>query len=516
MTEPIVTQLSPTQAIAYQGVLDLATRQEPLIGLTTRSGSGRSTILRNVAAQLEAPLVTLAEVLDKVGGFHPLQLEEGLAQVFLEPLAHSDLVVMDDLHVVADVCNHCFYRARPNLLQLALEAVLACLNGVGKQLILGLRNEAPAPMHQRCLYVKMSPLEPRDFRFFFLAMLGARAGSLDYERVHRFVPRLDVHQMKYASRLWPDGQPLDTGAFLDFLEQQALASNVDTGKVEAVSLDALHGVDEVIRSLEVDVIVPMERPDLADQLGLEPKRGVLLYGPPGTGKTTIGRALAHRLRSKFFLIDGTVISGTHDFYGKIHQVFEGAKANAPSVLFIDDSDLLFEDSDETGLYRYLLTMMDGLESVENGQVTVILTAMNIGSLPPALIRSGRVELWLHMDLPNSSARTAILKDLLQRVTAYMQSADLGSVVERAEGFTGADLKRVVADAVNLYGYDVAGQRKPAEPLAYFNEAIDRLTKHRQQLEAAPAFTAEHHGPASRRRQGYYAAMAALSRLNAAE
>jgi SpoVK/Ycf46/Vps4 family AAA+-type ATPase len=257
----------------------------------------------------------------------------------------------------------------------------------------------------------------------------------------------------------------------------------------------------------------MERPDLAEQLGLEAKRGVLLYGPPGTGKTTIGRALAHRLRSKFFLIDGTVISGTQDFYRKIHRIFEGAKENAPSVLFIDDSDLLFEDSDETGLYRYLLTMLDGLESIENAQVTVILTAMNIGSLPPALIRSGRIELWLLMELPDAAARAAILQDRLQQVTPYLQITDIAPIVERTEGFTGADLKRVVTDAVNLYGYAVANQHEPREPLAYFHEAIGRLAEHREQLESAPSFTGDHHGSASRRRQGYYAAMAALARVN---
>ena len=98
------------------------------------------------------------------------------------------------------------------------------------------------------------------------------------------------------------------------------------------------------------------------------KRGVLLYGPPGTGKTTIGRALAHRLRGKFFLIDGTFIAGTQNFYNRISQVFEAAKDNAPSVIFIDDADAIFEDGEEQALYRYLLTMLDGLESESAGRV----------------------------------------------------------------------------------------------------------------------------------------------------
>ena len=80
---------------------------------------------------------------------------------------------------------------------------------------------------------------------------------------------------------------------------------------------------------------------LATELGIKPKRGVLLAGPPGTGKTTVGRALAHRLKSKFFMIDGTFITGTQNFYGRSHQVFESAKQNPPCIIFIDNSDVIF-------------------------------------------------------------------------------------------------------------------------------------------------------------------------------
>src|SRR5262249_25041006 len=254
-----------------------------------------------------------------------------------------------------------------------------------------------------------------------------------------------------------------------------------------------HGIEDVKKSLEIDVINPLEHPDLAEKLGLEAKRGVLLYGPPGTGKTSIGRALAHRIRNKFFLIDGTVISGTRDFFQRIHNIFSAAKDNAPSVLFIDDSDLLFEDSDDTGLYRYLLTMLDGLESDGAARVTLLLTAMNLGSLPPALVRSGRVELWLKMDLPDATARAAILNDRLRRCPEPLRAVDSGALAERCDGLTGADLKRVVGDALNLFGYHVAQSVPLLEPLRYFEEAIARLAHSRAQIAAAPQVTDAHHG-----------------------
>src|SRR5205814_3689985 len=133
--------------------------------------------------------------------------------------------------------------------------------------------------------------------------------------------------------------------------------NVDLEEVQQVSLEDVKGCDYVIRSLVANIVVPLERDDLATELGLKPKRGVLLAGPPGTGKTTIGRALAHRLKGKFFLIDGTVIAGTGKFYETVKRVFDAAARNAPSVIFIDDTDLIFEGDEDRGFYRYLLTML---------------------------------------------------------------------------------------------------------------------------------------------------------------
>jgi hypothetical protein len=186
-----------------------------------------------------------------------------------------------------------------------------------------------------------------------------------------------------------------------------MTSNVDLAEVQAVDLRSLKGLDDVIESLEANVVLPFENDRLATELRIKPKRGVLIIGPPGTGKTTVGRALAHRLKSKFFLIDGTFITGTRDFYEKIRNVIEAAKQNSPSIIFIDDSDVIFETGKEQGLYRYLLTLLDGIESDSSGQVCVMMTAMDVGGLPPALIRSGRIELWLETRLPDAMARAQV-------------------------------------------------------------------------------------------------------------
>jgi transitional endoplasmic reticulum ATPase len=241
-----------------------------------------------------------------------------------------------------------------------------------------------------------------------------------------------------------------------------------------------------LRNLEINIVLPLENDELAGRLRLRSKRGVLLYGPPGTGKTTVGRALAHRLKGKFFLIDGTFIAGSHDFYNRINHVFEAAKDNAPSVIFIDDADAIFADGEERGLYRYLLTMIDGLESESAGRVCVMLTAMNVAHLPPALVRSGRVELWLEMKLPDAEARGQILVDYLRNLPEELRGADAPRLIAATDGFTGADLKRMVEDGKAIYVYDKTKGAEVRPITDYFLRAIETVKENKQHYEAAEA------------------------------
>jgi len=274
--------------------------------------------------------------------------------------------------------------------------------------------------------------------------------------------------------------------FIDYLRSQKLASNVDLEEVQAVDLRDLKGVDDVLQNLETSIVLPLENDALASQFKLRSKRGVLLYGPPGSGKTTVGRAMAHRLKGKFFLIDGTFIAGTSEFYNRINQIFESAKDNSPAIIFIDDADAIFEDGEERGLYRYLLTMLDGLESESSARVCVMMTAMNVASLPAALIRSGRVELWLEMKLPNEEARTQILTRHIGELPPELPKVDVAALIPATEGFTGADLKRLVDDGKTLYAYDKAKRIELKGPTEYFLKAVEGVRENKERYAEAEA------------------------------
>ena len=355
--------------------------------------------------------------------------------------------------------------------------------------VFAVEEDAPEPIGRRAQTCEIAEFTPADYQAICSAYLGITAESLDYERIHRFAPALNAHQLKTACFCTRSTQELDTDRFVEYLAARNLTSNVQIKEVAAVDWKDLKGVDDVIRALDAKIAFPLEDYQAAAEFQLKPKRGVLLAGPPGTGKTTIGRALAHRLKSKFFLIDGTLIAGTTNFYCEINKIFEAAKRNAPSIIFIDDADVLFEGDNKAGIYRYLLTMLDGLESVSTERICVMMTAMEVSSLPAALVRSGRIELWLETRLPDEAARRNILCERVAVLPLPLGAVDTDALARASRGLTGADLKAAVEDAKLLYAYEWTHGKDTRPVEDYFLEAIAAIrTNRRNYARRKPAET----------------------------
>jgi len=448
-------------------------------------GMGKSTILKQLHAAHGGALLTAAEFLVQLEARHPLAIEEAFLATIRRAFASTNLVIFDDLHLIAKVDSGCGSYPRPGLQDAPAETLLAEAAAAGKTLVFAANCQAPAPISRLAWCFGIREFAAADYAEICRAYLEPEvAARLDYGKIHRFASRLNAGQLRRAC-IWlgRHGTP-GTEEFIEYLRSAGLASNVQLGEVQKVDLRDLKGIDDLIASLEANVVLPLENDSLAEELDLKPKRGILLAGPPGTGKTTVGRALAHRLKSKFFLVDGTFIAGTAGFYQGISHVFEAAKQNAPSIVFIDDTDVIFEEGEEYGLYRYLLTMLDGLESASSGRVCVIMTAMDVGSLPAALVRSGRIELWLETRLPDEEARAAILREHLGKLPAPLGRADPSGLAVQTEDLTGADLKRVVEDGKVLFAYDkVRGLGlRPAEE--YFLTAVRTVRDNKRCYEDA--------------------------------
>jgi transitional endoplasmic reticulum ATPase len=130
--------------------------------------------------------------------------------------------------------------------------------------------------------------------------------------------------------------------------------------------------------------------------------------------------------------------------------------------------------------------LDGLESQSAGRVCVMMTAMDVGNLPPAMVRSGRIELWLEMRLPDEKARAAILSMHLSQLPAPLAQVDSPQLVSATEGFTGADLKRLVEDGKTLYAYDRANGRPLRLPTEYFLAAVETVRANKERYAVAEA------------------------------
>ncbi|MBV9157790.1 MAG: AAA family ATPase [Acidobacteriaceae bacterium] len=452
--------------------------------LQGETGRGKSTVLAEIHREFGGAVLKISDLLNKTGRKHPLALEESFFELVLAALKRHHLVIVDDFEFLQGVvcCSHAYPRMR--WIDAASLALCDYANRNGKKIAFSNNGSLPGPFFERAIQAAIARFRIEDYQVLVGNWLGDQARALDFAKIFRFAPKLNAHQLKAACDWVRAEADINTATFIEYLRSRRLTSNVDLEEVQQVSLRDLIGVEEVIRSLEIHIALPLENDKLATEMNLRPKRGVLLYGPPGTGKTTVGRALAHRLKGKFFLIDGTFIAGTGDFFARVHQVFEAAKENSPAVIFIDDADAIFEGGEQQGLYRYLLTMLDGLESESAGRVCVMMTAMDVGNLPLALVRSGRVELWLEMKLPDSGARHIILNQHLACCGGIFVPGEYDAVIAATEKFTGADLKRVVEDAKGLFAFGRATGVETSDPEQYLLQAVQSVTVNKKRYAEA--------------------------------
>jgi ATP-dependent 26S proteasome regulatory subunit len=134
-------------------------------------------------------------------------------------------------------------------------------------------------------------------------------------------------------------------------------------------------------------------------------------------------------------------------------------------------------------------MLDGLESESAGRICVMMTAMNVANLPPALTRSGRVELWLEMKSPDAEARGVILSQRIGELPEELRSVDMAGLTSATEGFTGADLKRLIEDGKAIYAYDKAKRLDLKSPTDYFLQAVKGVRENKQRFAEAEAHAA---------------------------
>ncbi len=243
--------------------------------------------------------------------------------------------------------------------------------------------------------------------------------------------------------------------------------------------DDIGGLEEQIREIKEAVELPLTRPDLFTAVGILPPKGVLLYGPPGTGKTLLARAVAHETQAQFLRVVGSELVQKYIGEGArlVRELFELAKKNSPSIIFIDEIDAIGAmrsegttsgDREVQRTLMQLLAEMDGFES--RGDVKIVAATNRIDILDHALLRPGRFDRIIEIPLPNIEGRASIM-EIHSENMALDSGVDLHEVAVLTEGKNGSELRAVCTEA----GMFAIRAERTMVYQSDFIKAIDKVT-----------------------------------------
>ena len=244
-----------------------------------------------------------------------------------------------------------------------------------------------------------------------------------------------------------------------------------------ITFQDVAGLNEAIEELQ-EIKEFLEAPQKFQAMGAKIPKGVLLFGPPGTGKTLLARAVAGEAGVPFFSISGSDFVEMFVGVGasRVRDLFEQAKSNAPSIVFMDEIDAVgrhrgaglgggHDEREQT--LNQLLVEMDGFDI--KGGVILIAATNRPDILDPALLRPGRFDRQIVVDRPDLNGRTGILK-VHTRGKPLASDIDIEVLARRTPGFTGADLANVVNEAALL----AARFSRSEISMTELEEAIDRV------------------------------------------
>ena len=250
-----------------------------------------------------------------------------------------------------------------------------------------------------------------------------------------------------------------------------------TGQNPTVTFLDVAGQDEAKQEL-AEIVEFLKYPEKFAALGARIPHGVLLVGAPGTGKTLLARATSGEAGVPFFSISGSEFVEMFVGVGasRVRDLFDQAKKNAPAIVFVDEIDAVgrqrgaglggSHDEREQTLNQ-ILVEMDGFDS--NANVIVVAATNRPDILDPALLRPGRFDRQVTLDLPDVKGRRAVL-DVHVKGKPLDTDVDLEKVAKQTPGFSGADLSNLVNEGAIL----AARRNKKRIGMPDLNEAVDRV------------------------------------------
>ncbi|WP_406536349.1 proteasome-activating nucleotidase [Methanobrevibacter sp.] len=214
------------------------------------------------------------------------------------------------------------------------------------------------------------------------------------------------------------------------------------------------GLESQIIEIKETVELPLKHPEIFEEIGIDPPKGILLKGPPGTGKTLLAKAVANETNARFIKLVASEF--VNKFLGEgaryVREVFELAREKTPAIIFIDEIDAIgtrrteSHTGGEREVHRTLMQLLAELDGFDQrGDVGIIAATNRADILDEALLRPGRFDRTIEVPLPNEESRKDILKIHTKRMKLDKE-LDFDKLSASTEGLSGADLKAVCTEA----------------------------------------------------------------------
>jgi len=232
---------------------------------------------------------------------------------------------------------------------------------------------------------------------------------------------------------------------------------VNVMKVDKAPLESysdIGGLEEQIMEIKEAVELPLTHPELYEDVGIKPPKGVILYGPPGTGKTLLAKAVANETAATFLRVVGSELIQKYlgDGPKLVREMFRVAQENSPSIIFIDEIDAVATkrydttSGGEKEIQRTMLELLNQLDGFDDrGDVKVIMATNRIDTLDPAMIRPGRIDRKIEFPAPDEKTKRRIFHIHTSKMTLH-DDVNIEEFVLAKDELSGADIKAVCTEA----------------------------------------------------------------------
>jgi len=282
------------------------------------------------------------------------------------------------------------------------------------------------------------------------AIISSSMGPEYYVTIMSFV---DKDQLEPGSSVLLHNKVLSVVGLL----QDEVDPLVSVMKVEKAPLESyadIGGLEDQIQEIKEAVELPLTHPELYEEIGIRPPKGVILYGVPGTGKTLLAKAVANSTSATFLRVVGSELIQKYlgDGPKLVRELFRVAEELAPSIVFIDEIDAVgtkrydSQSGGEKEIQRTMLELLNQLDGFDSrGDVKVIMATNRIETLDPALIRPGRIDRKIEFPMPDIKTKRKIFSIHTGRMTLG-DDVNLEEFVMTKDDLSGADIKAICSEA----------------------------------------------------------------------